>query len=224
VRVALAPVVGNGICKDASGLVKSCCADGTTDLWVPLQSVLCILVPEVKGTVASCSAEGSVYRVEVDRVHRVDVGCVSLVGYVLTMTLETEVRAGILLFDVLNSASAFYATDGESSRVGKAGYGSGLPLEGALKLLVEFRWLSEVNDVDPSLCSTNDEHLILDVHTVDTILTFQSSSRCLLAQVPVFDCLIPRSCHEHGVSADRDTLDAANRLVVCGNLLRCGRV
>lgn len=56
--------------------------------------MLGVLVPEVKGAVAACRAEGTMNRVEGNVVHREDVGDITVVGRGLPMASEGEVEAG----------------------------------------------------------------------------------------------------------------------------------
>lgn len=68
----LAPVVANGVGKDASRLVERRGRDAATHVGVALETVLGILVPEVERAVRSRRAKGAVNRVErnvVDGVH-----------------------------------------------------------------------------------------------------------------------------------------------------------
>lgn len=69
---ALAPVVANGVGKDASRLVERRGRDAAAHVGVALETVLGILVPEVERAVRSRRAKGAVNRVErnvVDGVH-----------------------------------------------------------------------------------------------------------------------------------------------------------
>jgi len=64
VCIAFAPVVANRICKDITSSVELSRNDATANLRVAFETVLSILVPEVKGTVAPCSAECAMHWVE----------------------------------------------------------------------------------------------------------------------------------------------------------------
>ena len=55
--------------------------------------MLGVLIPEVKGAVATCSAEGSMNRVEGYGIHRVDVCDIAVVWWGLPMTSKGEVEA-----------------------------------------------------------------------------------------------------------------------------------
>lgn len=89
--VALAPVVADGVGKDAARLVERCRRDAAADVGVALEAVLRVLVPEVEGAVATGCAEGAVLRVERDVVDGVHAGGVAL-GRV-AVALEGEVGA-----------------------------------------------------------------------------------------------------------------------------------
>lgn len=63
---ALAPVIANGVGKDASRLVERRRRDAAAHVGVPLEPVLGVLVPEVERAVGSRRAERAVYGVEGD--------------------------------------------------------------------------------------------------------------------------------------------------------------
>lgn len=90
--VALAPVITNGVGKDAAGLVERCRGDAAADVGVALETVLRVLVPEVESAVATGCTKGTVLGVEGDVVDRVDGGGVALGG--VAVALEGEVGAG----------------------------------------------------------------------------------------------------------------------------------
>lgn len=54
----------------------------------------------------------------------------------------------VLVFDVLNSASALDTADSKSRRVVKASDHTCLPLERTLECLVDLRWVPHINDID----------------------------------------------------------------------------
>lgn len=66
VLVALAPVVSNSISEDATVLVESRGGNAASDVGIPLETVLGVLVPEVERAVRSGSAKGSVDGMEGD--------------------------------------------------------------------------------------------------------------------------------------------------------------
>lgn len=80
----------------------------------------------------------------------------------------------------------------------------------------EFVGVAEVDDVDVSVGTTNDEKLISDIHGVNSILTIQCRNRIVGSEVPVFDLLIPGSSNEVRVAIDRRKLGRSDRLLVCG--------
>lgn len=73
VLVALAPVVADGVGKDAAALVERRRRDAAADVGVALEAVLGVLVPEVERAVGAGGAEGAVDGVEGDGVDGVDV-------------------------------------------------------------------------------------------------------------------------------------------------------
>ena len=93
-RVALAPVVADGVGEDAARAVEGRGYDLAAHFRVPLQPVLGVLVPEVEGAVGARGTEGAVLRVEGDGVDAVDVALVARVGRGLAVALEREVGSG----------------------------------------------------------------------------------------------------------------------------------
>lgn len=79
--VSLAPVIANGIGKNGTGLVEFGGGDTTTDIWITLQSVLGILIPEVECAVATGCTKRSMLRVERDVVDSIDI-CGLILGLV----------------------------------------------------------------------------------------------------------------------------------------------
>ena len=59
--------------------------------------MLCVLVPEVEGSVRAGSAEGTVNRVKGDCVDGVDTGDVAVDGVLLAVAFEREVETEIVL-------------------------------------------------------------------------------------------------------------------------------
>jgi len=94
-RIALAPVIADGVSKDIAVLVEARGGDGAADLGVAFEPVLCVLVPEVEGAVAAGGAEGAVLRVEGDGVYAVDFGDVARGRVLLAVAFEREVEAGL---------------------------------------------------------------------------------------------------------------------------------
>ena len=91
-RVALAPVVADGVGEDGSVLVESGGRDAAAHVGVALEPVLRVLVPEVERAIGARGAEGAVDGVEGDVVDGVDVGYV--VGiWGVPVALEREVGA-----------------------------------------------------------------------------------------------------------------------------------
>lgn len=163
--VALAPIVTDGIGKNVSRAVEPCRGDGTSHFGVSFQSVFGVLVPEMESSVAACCAKGAVDRVEANGVDGEDVADVAVVGRCLTMAFETEVVAGVFVVDVLDRAAAFYTAHCETCAVAEGADYAGLPLERRLDGFEEGGGVLEVDDVDPALCGSNDEHLVAaDVH------------------------------------------------------------
>lgn len=91
VRVALAPVVGDGVGEDVAVAGEVSCGDGAADVGVALKAVLGVFVPEVECAVGAGGAEGAVLRVEGDGVDGVDFCDIALRGVVLAVTFEGEV-------------------------------------------------------------------------------------------------------------------------------------
>jgi hypothetical protein len=86
--VPLAPVVTDCVGKDVARATETCGGDASTNLWVALEAVLCVLVPEMESPVAAGGAEGAVNGVEGDGVDGVDFGDVALVRVGLAVAFE----------------------------------------------------------------------------------------------------------------------------------------
>ena len=86
VLVALAPVVTNGIGEDAAILVERGGGDAAADGGVALESVLCVLVPEMERSVRASRTESAVLGMEGNVIHGVNVGDVVL--RCISVTLE----------------------------------------------------------------------------------------------------------------------------------------
>lgn len=65
-RVALAPVVADGVCENVPCAVEGSAGDGAPDGRIALETVLRVLIPEVEGAVTASGAEGTVDGVEGD--------------------------------------------------------------------------------------------------------------------------------------------------------------
>lgn len=219
--ITFTPIVTDSIGEDVSIPVESGARNGSTDRRIPLQTVFCIFVPEVECAIAAGGAEGPMNRVEGDGVDSVDVADVTVVGRVLTMTLETEIRTRILILHVLDSAAAFDTTNREASGVCEAADHPCLPLQRGLQGLVESGRVVEIDDVDIPVCRADDEELVLDIHCVDAFLTFHRRNRSCLSQIPIFDGLVPRTRYEErrrSISRVRNHMAASDRSVVLSHL------
>ena len=191
----LTPIIADRIGENATRAIERGRADGAAHLRVPLQAILGILVPEMEGAVAARGRKGPLHGMEVDRVDGVDIADVALRGRRLPMALEAEIRILVLLLDVLDGAPALDGADGEARRVGEAGHHPRLPFEGARHRLVELTGLVEIDDVDEAFRGADHEQLVLAVHRVDAVLAVDAGYRIGLAEVPVFDRLVPRAGH-----------------------------
>ena len=85
--------IADRIRKHAAVAVEAGRRDGPSDVWIPLEPVLGILVPEVVRAVTTRGAEGAVFGVEGDGVDAVDVGDAGLIGRRLPVSLEREFEA-----------------------------------------------------------------------------------------------------------------------------------
>lgn len=221
-RVALAPVVAHGIGKDVSVAVERGAGDGASDGRIPLQTMLSILIPEVEGAVTAGGAEGAMDGVESDVVDGVDVVDVALAGWGLAMAFETKVGARVLLLDVLYSTAALDTANGKSGGIDETVDHPGLPFERRLHGLVERGRAIEINDVDVAICRPNDQKLALYVHGIHSLLTFNRRNGGGLPQIPVFDCLVPRTGDEKGrVSCGVWNHVAASNGTIVSRDLRC---
>ena len=195
-RVTLTPVVTHSISKDVPVTVESSAGDSSPNGWISFQTVLCILIPEMKSTVTASGAESAMDRVKGDVVNGVDVADVALVGRGLAVTFEAEVGARVLIFDILDGTAALDTTDGKPGGIDEAAYHPRLPLKRGLHSLVEFGGVVEVDDVDVPVCRTNHQELALYVHSVYPFLALNRGNRGGLSEIPVFDRLVPRTGDE----------------------------
>lgn len=97
------------------------------------------------------------------------------------MTLEAKVGARVLLFDVLNGTAAFDTADGETGGVCETANDPRLPLEWRLHGFVEGGGVVQVNDVNVTICGANHEEFVLDIHGINTFLTFHLCDGGLLS-------------------------------------------
>lgn len=224
--VPFAPVVTHRVCENVAIPGEVGRADRAAHLGVALQPVLRVLVPEVKCSVGASCREGAVLRMEADGVDGEDVAGIAVRGVWLAVALEAEVVALVLLIDVLDGTASFNTAHCETRAVAEGAQHARLPFEGRLHGLVEGGRVLEVDHVDPSFCRADYEQLIpAHVHRVDSVLAFDGSHRCLLAEIPVFDHLVPAASDEHGRAAEHDAIDASDGLIVSGDLrgLLCAR-
>lgn len=77
-RIALAPIVADGIGKDRAGVVEAGGGDGASGRGVALEAMLRVFVPEVECAVRAGGAESAVDGMEGDGIDSVYVGSVSL--------------------------------------------------------------------------------------------------------------------------------------------------
>lgn len=219
-RVTLTPVVAHSVGKDVSGTVESGAGNCSSDGGVSLQTMLCILVPEVESAVAAGGAKGTMNGVEGDGVDGVDVVDIALVRRSFTVALEAEVGARVLLFDILDGTATLDTADSESGGINEAVDCSRLPFERRLHGFVEFGRVIEVDDVDVPVCRTHDKEFVLHVHGVHSLLTLDRGNGGGLPQIPVFDRLIPRTGDEKGRVSCRvwNHITASNRSIMSCNL------
>lgn len=180
-RVALAPFVADGIGEDISIAVEGRGRDGPADSRVALEAMLSVLIPEVEGAVAARGAEGTMHRMEVDRVHGVDIRGVAGIGRGFAVALEREVRGGILLLDVLDCAAALDAANGKPGCIREAADDPRLPLERGLHGLVELGRVVQVDDVDVPVRRADYQQLVLHVHRVNALLALELRDGRLLS-------------------------------------------
>lgn len=230
-RIPFTPIVTDTIREDAARAIEIRRADGAAHLGIPLEPMLCVLVPEMEGAVAAGGAEGAVLRVEGDGVDAVDVGAVvcgaggggARGGGRGAVAFEGEVGGGVLFLDVLDGAAALDAADGEAGAVVEARHDARLPFQGRLDGFVEFARVAEVDDVDVAVGGRDDEEGADDVEGVDAFLAGDGGDGVGGAEVPVFHGFVPGAGDEHlGLLGwDVDEAGAADGGVVGGDL-GCG--
>lgn len=91
--VAFAPVVADGVREDGARVVEGRGRDRSAHLRIPLEAMLGILVPEVKGAVGAGCAEGAMHWVEGDGVDAVYVRHIACRRRRLSVTFEGKVGA-----------------------------------------------------------------------------------------------------------------------------------
>ena len=223
---AFTPIVADRVRKDVARAREIRRADAAAHLGKALEPVFGVLVPEMEAAVAAGGAEGAVLRVEGDGVDAVDVADVALRGRRRAVAFEREVGRGVLVLDVLDGAASFDAADGEPAVVVEARDHAGLPFQRGLHRLVEIGRFVQVDDVDVSVRGGHDEHAVLGVDAVDALLALHRGDGRRLAQVPVFDRLVPGPGHEDGrrLPGNVDEAHTADGLLVGGYLAGGGLV
>lgn len=103
----------------------------------------------------------------------------------------------VLLLHILNGAAALDTSDRESVRAGKARNDPSLPLERALKRLVDVCGVREIDDGNVTLGSADNKELTLNVHGVAPLGEVEGGRGSRGPQIPVLQCLVPRSRHQH---------------------------
>lgn len=219
---ALAPIVADCVRKHSTLAIEAGSGDRTANIWIALETMLGLAVPEVECTVRASSAERAMLRMEGDGIDGIDIGLIFVVGRGLSMALEREVVRGVAFFDVLNCAATFDTADREAVVVGcEAGDHAGLKFQWRLNGLVECVGLVEVDDIEVTVGRAHNQELALCIHGVDALLTIDRRGRLVAAEIPIFDCLVPRGCDENGCVVDVGEGTATDRLVVGGEGLRC---
>lgn len=219
--IPFAPIITDRIGENASRAIEVRCTDTAAHLWIALETMFGVLVPEVKGPVAAGSTEGAVHGVEGDGVDGVDVTAV--VDRVTTVAFEAEVVALVFVVDVLDSASALDTPHREPGPICEGTHNPRLPFQWRLNRLEKCGRILEINDLNPALRGSNDEHLIpAHVHAVDAFLALDAGNGLLLPQIPVFDHFVPGAGDEHGAAIEHEGFHTADGLVVGGDLLGGG--
>jgi len=219
-RVPFTPIITDGICKYSPTLVKRCSTNGPSNLRIPFQTMLRILVPEVECTVATCGTEGAVHGVETYCIDAVDVADIPRCWGGLAVAFEAEVGGRVFVLDVLNGAAPLYRAHSKARGVCEAGYDSGLPFEWRLERLVYLIRLIQIHNVYVTIRGADDKELVAGVHAVDAFLALECCGRGWGARVPVFDRLVPGAGDEKlGLLIwNVDEAGAADGLVVHGYL------
>lgn len=87
--IALVPVIAHSVCED--GPIHVECSSGNRSSYrrISFESALCLLIPEVKGSIRSSSTERAVHRVCRDGINSPDL--YSVVLYWVSMTFERHI-------------------------------------------------------------------------------------------------------------------------------------
>lgn len=117
----------------------------------------------------------------------------------------------------MNRATPLDTANSKSSGVGEAANHARLPLERALQGLVKLGRVLEVDDVDVAVGGADDAQVVADVHRVHALLALHGGGGPLRAEIPVLDCLVPRSGHDHGGAVGLEEAARADGLVVGAN-------
>ncbi len=120
--ISLTPIIAHCICKNRPLSIERRSRDRCPDSRISLQSVLRIAVPEVKRAVTSRRREGTMDRMERDRIDGVDVRNVPIRtrGWCISVAFEAEIIVRRFFLDVLDCAAAFDAAYREATGVGEA--------------------------------------------------------------------------------------------------------
>ena len=163
--MALAPVITSSICIDGAFFVVSGARDGQTPFGHGLQSLLAVFVPEVVLAIGASSDKGSVHWMKLDGVdspNAVPTGLVSV-------ALEGEVLALKTVIDMVHSHPPLNGANQVASGVWKAGYASGLELEGRLQLLDNSTRVAEVEDLDAPVGQTHHKQWCAHIHPINSV-------------------------------------------------------
>lgn len=194
VLIALTPVVADSISEDRARCVERSGGDASSNVGISLQSVLRVLIPEMKRAIRSCRTERAVLGMDRDGIDgmRLD----NIVDSRIAMTFEGEVRSAlvsggttsasafeefrdlpcILLLDVLDGASSFNTPDGEPITFLKAADCSCLPVQRALDGFVYVLWFRQVNDMDILTGRGHDTEVFFNVHGIHALLDIERNS------------------------------------------------
>ena len=192
--VALGPVTANSVSEDVPCVVEVYRRDRIRHFGKILQARLGILVPKVESAVGASSGKCA-EAMKDDGVDSIDVLSVAI-----TVTLECEVQVFVCVGNVVDLNSALDRTNRVALVVAEECHGSDLVSQGRLVRINGRGWVTQVENVDVAIRTSNYRYLIAHVHCVDALAQLHSARRrsaCQLILGPEFEGLVPRRCTNH---------------------------
>ena len=200
--MALAPVVGDCVGKDAAVLVEAGLGDGLLALVAGLQFGPGVFVPEGVAAVTADSCESAVHGVEGDVVDSEDV-LEPVDSSVTAVTLEGEVVLRVGGVDVLDGHPPLHAAQSEpcggAFLVPEYGDTAVLVLQWRVNPLVLLGLPVQLVDDDAPAGGAHHGHGIVHVGTVGPLRQVDTEHWSGSPGVPELECFVPAAGHQGGV-------------------------